>query len=1173
MQACNSPISRAVLIVVSLLLHGSLFAESPIVPPRIVRPVDERQRTVLKGNTHPLARPQFDRGSAPPDLPLDRMLLVLKRSPEQEAALETLIDDQQDKASPNYHRWLTAEEFGKEFGPNEQDIQIVTSWLEAHGFQVAKIAKGRNIIEFSGNAAQVEEAFHTSIHRYVVQGEEHWANASDPEIPTALTPVVAGVHTLHNFIKKPLIQIAEQRIPAKIVSQGPEKPPLVTFPGTPPLHALGPADYRTIYNINPLLSAAPAINGSGRTVAVVGRSDLFSNGQDVMNFQTIFQGTVATPGSDYATIVDGADPGDLGGGEEAEATLDVTWSSSIAPGAMVDLVVSAITNTTDGADLSELYIIDNNLADVMTESFGSCEADYTSTEAQGYATLAEQAAAQGITYLVATGDSGAEACDNPDAETVAAGPVSVSIVASTPFNVAVGGTMFNENGQDSKYWSSTNSKTGFESALSYIPEDVWNESCTAAACGQAAGIFAGGGGASSFFAKPTWQSGVAGIPNDGHRDLPDVSLTAASHDPYLLCIAGSCVPNAQGFIYFAAVAGTSASTPSFAAIMALVDQKMNGRQGQADYVLYKLAAAEKLSSCNASNTSTLPAATCIFHDVTVGNNAVPGEVNYGTANAQYQAAVGYDLATGLGSVNVANLVNEWNSITFLPTTTTITSVSPTTITHGQAVNVDIAVTANSGTGTPTGSVSVMTNPAPGSTPTTAVGVFPLATNATADQAISSLPGGTFTLSAQYSGDGTFAPSPPSAPSSSVTVAPEPSTTALSVLTLSQSYAFIPFTGGPYGSFVYLRADIAGQSGQGIPTGLVNFLDGTNLLATYALNSQGNTATPNFLNSPNGGTPTGLYTLTPGPHTIRAQYLGDNSFDGSNSTPVSLTVTQAPTTNAVSVAGAPHGSVLTATIGTTSGGAPPSGTVTFLVNGREVDSSTMVGFPALTLQTGMLQGTRAIVAYSDTVLTNGTYTVKAMYSGDSNYLASSASASFTQQSDFQISTQSPAISIATPGGSGTLGLTISALDGYTGTINFSSSSCSALPVGARCSFTPASITGSGSAVLTVTTTPAAAHLVPPLRRHFWWVVSSGGGLASIFLLGSCSRHRLGTVLALTLCAISVMAIGCGGGSNSSGSSPMTPSAPPTPTPAGISIVVVSATSGQLVHTVSFILAVE
>jgi hypothetical protein len=951
----RTPISRlfaAMSLVSFALLHYFAVAQQPIVPARVIQAISESKRTVLKGNTYPLARAQFDRGAAPPDLPMNRMLLVLKRSPEQESALQKLLDDQQDKASPSYHKWLTPEQFGQQFGPNDSDMQTVTSWLQSHGFQIGKVAKGRNIIEFSGVASQVQEAFHTSIHKYVVNGEEHWANANDPEIPTALTPVVAGIHTLHNFMKRPMIHIAEEKIPAKLVAQGEGKPPKVTFAGNPPLYALGPADYATIYNINPLYSEDPVIAGFGTTIAVVGRSDLYNGEQDPNNFIDVFG--EASYGS-LNTVLNGPDPGDIGGGEEAEATLDVTWSETIASASVVSLVVSATTNTTDGVDLSESYIIDNNLADIMTESFGSCEAAYTSTEAQGYATLAEQAAAQGITYMVASGDSGAEGCDDPDSETVATGPISVSVLAATPFNIAVGGTMFNENGQDSKYWSSTNNSSTLESAISYIPEDVWNESCSSAQCGQDASIWAGGGGASSFFAKPTWQSGVAGIPNDGHRDVPDVSLTAAGHDPYLLCLEGSCIPDSQGFIHFAAVGGTSASTPSFAAIMALVDQKMNGRQGQANYVLYKLAAAEKLTSCNASNTSGLPASTCVFNDVTVGNNAVPGELSYGKTNPLYPATAGYDLATGLGSVNVANLVNKWNSVTFSPTTTTIVSPSTSiTITHGQPVNLDLAVSANSGGGTPTGSVALTNAGLTDRNEPTSFGVFSLAAGSVSSS-ISDLPGGTYTLTAQYSGDGTFAPST-SAPSPSITVTSEPSTTTLSAQTLDQNFNFIPFTGGSYGSFVYLRADVAGQSKQGTPTGSVSFMDGTTSLGSYVLNSQGNTATPNFENAPNGGAPTGLYTLAPGAHSITGDYGGDLSFQASNSSPVSLTITQASTTTAVSAAGAAQGSMLTATVNTGSGGTPPTGTVTFYVNGNVVGAPVAASpVPALTSLTGTLLG--------------------------------------------------------------------------------------------------------------------------------------------------------------------------------------------------------------------------
>lgn len=612
------------------------------VPARISRPVNESLLSPLPGNTHPLAQNRFDQGAAPPDLPMDRLLLVLTRSTQQETTLQNLLKEQQDRSSASYHQWLTPQQFGEQFGAAVQDVATVTAWLQSHGFQVARVSNGRSIIEFSGTAGQIQETFHTQIHKYVVNGKSHWANASNPEIPSALAGVVAGVATLHDFRKKPQLVKANGLIQAS--------PQFTASDGS---HALAPADYATIYNINPLYNSG--INGTGAVIAVVGRTNI--NLQDIASFRSSFD----LPANLPQIVVNGPDPGDLGGDEEAEAVLDTSWAGAVAPGAAVKLVVSQSTNTSDGVDLSELYIIDNNLADVMTESFGSCEASFTNAEAAEIASLAEQAAAQGITYTVAAGDAGAEGCDDPT-DPRATGPVSVNLLAATPYTVAVGGTEFNEHGDDSAFWQTTNKPAG-NSAQSYIPEDVWNESCLRGQCtaGNTPALWAGGGGASIFFTKPSWQTGVSGIPNDNARDLPDVSLTAAGHDAYLLCLDGSCTPDSTGRISFDGYSGTSAATPSFAGMMALIVEKTGSRQGQADYVLYRLAANVALASCNASDTSTLPAGTCIFNDVTAGNNAVPGERGYGTSTALYQAGAGYDLATGLGSVNVANLANSWNA--------------------------------------------------------------------------------------------------------------------------------------------------------------------------------------------------------------------------------------------------------------------------------------------------------------------------------------------------------------------------------------------------------------------------------------------------------------------------------------------------------------------------------
>lgn len=637
------------LSCVALWTTGSLLSLTAsavaAVPTVIPAAVNQGQPVTLAGNVHRLARPEFDQGAAPQDLPMDRMLLVLKRSPQQDAALAQLLADQQNSASPGYHQWLTPEGFGDQFGLADEDLQRITSWLQSQGFSVDHIAQGRNLIEFSGTAGQVQNTFHTAIHKFVVNGEEHWANVSNPQIPAALLPGVAGITSLHNFLARPQLASKPDRLVGKLVSGSP-RPQF----GSGGSQALAPADYATIYNINPAYTSG--INGAGTVIAIVGRTNI--NAQDVISFRAVF----GLPNKPPVIIVNGRNPGDLGGGEEVEAVLDTSWSGAIAPNAQIDLVVSATTNSTDGVTLSEEYIIDNNLANVMSESFGDCEANYTQSSAATISSLAQQAAAEGITYAVSAGDNGSAGCDD-DSESVASGPLSVNILAATPYTTAVGGTQFDDNANPSEYWSSQNSSSR-ESALSYIPEDVWNSNCFESSCGSGS-ILAGSGGRSTFFSKPYWQSGVAGIPNDGVRDVPDVALTAAGHDPYLLCLDGSCTPDARGDISFAGVYGTSAAAPSFAGMMALVNQKTGSRQGLANARLYALAASSNLTSCSASNTSTLPSGSCIFHDVTVGTNAVPGERNYNTASETYLAAAGYDLATGLGSVNAANLVNNWSS--------------------------------------------------------------------------------------------------------------------------------------------------------------------------------------------------------------------------------------------------------------------------------------------------------------------------------------------------------------------------------------------------------------------------------------------------------------------------------------------------------------------------------
>ena len=989
----------------------------------ITQAVDETKLTLLKGNTHPLARPEFDRGAAPPSLPMERMLLVLTRSPEQEAALQRLLEEQQDKSSPNYHKWLTPEQFGRQFGPSDQDIQTITSWLRVHGFQVAKVAKGRTVIEFSGTAAQVQEAFHTAIHKYAVNGEEHWANASDPQIPTAITPVVAGIVSLHNFPRKPLHRItglfARSKTTGKVKPVKPENS-LFTFPGgcfpTGNCFALGPFDFATIYNVLPLWNETPAIDGTGQMIAIVAESDI--NLQDVTDFRNAF----GMPAPNVQVIHDGPDPGIVSfTGDETESDLDVQWSGAVAKGAQIEFVVSSSTNTSLGVDLSAVYIVDNNVAPVLSESYGDCEFHIGTAGNQFYTQLWQQAAAEGITAFLSSGDSGADVCDRGNL--VAMNGLSVSGFSSTPYNVSVGGTDFNDLQNPTQFWNLNNNPTTQESAKGYIPETTWNDSCTNSEISIVTGstdaetncnnpnfpgflnLIGGSGGKSNCttsdgqnvstcsggYPKPPWQTGP-GVPNDMKRDVPDVSLFASdgfNANFYIICeVDVTGVPCSLNNGIFLGIGGTSASSPAFAGVLGMVNQKTQSRQGNANFVFYKLA-AQPGKSCNSSGTVN---SSCVFYDVTSGTIAMPcqtGSLNCNTMHpgdsvgvlSGFSTTPGYDLATGLGSVNVTNLVNDWSSVTFLSSVTTL-SLNPTmSIPHGTPVNVNIAVSPKTGSGTPTGLVSLFASTGQGVTDFTL-------NNGTVSSPTSVLPGGSYTVTAHYAGDGTFGASDSAPPGVAVTVSAEPSTTTDTALTFNASFQLVPFSTGPYGSFVYLRADVAGQSGNGVATGSVNFTDnGTNISGDpYALNSEGNTATPE-----------GLVTFSTGAHSLGANYSGDSSFNASSVTsPANFTITQAGTATSVS-ASPPFinfggSTTLNVTISTNAGFNPltgayggasfPTGTVTFF------SGSTQIGNPVPVIgEVNPGTQTAQAIANLTTQLPLGQDSITAKYTGDVNYVAS------------------------------------------------------------------------------------------------------------------------------------------------------------------------------------------
>jgi len=566
------------------------------------------ERVVLAGNVSPKALPDFDEGPTDPSLPMNRMILHLKTAPDKKADLERLLADQQDPSSPNFHHWLTPEEFGQRFGRTPEEIATVQAWLNSQGFSIDETAKGGNWINFSGTAAAVDRAFHANMHDYRVNGRLHHANSTDPSIPNPLADIVAGPVALHSFHHKPM------HTPPRPPAQGSSKPDYTESNGA---HDLAPGDFNVIYDVGNAYNLG--FDGTGVTIAIVGRTH-----PDVSKWNT-FRSTFGLSNNSPIVTVNGPDPGDLGAAEDTEADLDVEWSGAVAKGATINFVTSASTGTADGSDLSAQYIVDKNLASIMSDSFETCEPDMGSTRNSFYYNLWQQAAAQGITVLVGSGDNGAYDCT--DSKGLPTGSRAVNGLASTPYNVAVGGTQFSDGG--GVYWSTENSASG-TSVLGYIPEVAWDDLTN---------NLASGGGASSVYGKPAWQV-CPGVPNDSARDVPDVALNADSNIGYRIYTCstdtGPCTSNS-----WCVAGGTSASSPSFAGIMALIVQAMGQRLGNVNGTLYGLGNTQYGGTGVVNN---------VYHDITSGNNGLGAQL---TGNS---CAVGYDLVTGLGSVNATNLL-------------------------------------------------------------------------------------------------------------------------------------------------------------------------------------------------------------------------------------------------------------------------------------------------------------------------------------------------------------------------------------------------------------------------------------------------------------------------------------------------------------------------------------
>ncbi|MFZ1918146.1 MAG: S53 family peptidase [Terriglobales bacterium] len=1043
----------------------------------ITQAVDESKLVTLGGNTRPEAKAKYDRGRVADNLLMEHVLLLLKRSPEQERDLEKFIDDLHDSSSPVFHHWLTAAEFGERFGIAKQDRDTIKDWLRSHGLKVNVEYPSGQIIDFSGTAGQIREAFHTEIHSLNVKGTKHIANMSDPRIPAALAPAVAGVVSLHDF--RPHAMFAPRA--DYTVSEGGTK-----------YYLVAPGDLATIYNLNPLFSEG--ISGQGQTIVVIEDSDVYADA-DWTSFRSVFGLSSYTDGS--FTQINPAPPSgtnncsDPGAnGNDREAIIDAEYASAAAPSAAIVLASCANTSTFGGLiALQNLLNESGTPPALVSMSYGECEAGNGASSNAAFSSTFQQAVAEGVSVFVSAGDHAAAACDISDPDAIYG--IAITGWGSSPYNVSVGGTDFGDTfaGTNSTYWAATNSKT-YESAKSYVPEIPWNDSCASSLVAEFEGFgqtygssgfcnsskgeanfqnTVGGGGGPSACAtgtpavsgfvggtcagwpKPSYQS-ILGNPGDGVRDIPDVSLFAATgvwlhYYPY--CFSGSGgVPCTEAPVNWPGAGGTSFSSPIMAGIQALVNQKAGARQGNPNFVYYSLAAAEYGTTgdkaCNSTLGKTADSA-CIFYDVTQGDNDVDcvgtqtlvncylpsGSIGVlSTANDAYQPAfattTGWDFASGIGTVNAYNLVNNW------PAGFTLTA-DPSTLSIGQGGQGTTAITITpsngfsgtvtfSASGLPAGVTAAFT-PNPSTTGTS----LTLTASATAAA-------GTVTVTVTGTSNGVIQTLP-----LSITVTPS--------FTLSAAPSTLSITQSSQGTSTITITPAKGFSGNvtlsasGLPSGVT---------AKFSPNPATSTSTLTLTASATASTGTATVTVT--------------GISGSvtQTTTINLTVTPAPS---FTLSANPSSlSVLQGGQGTSTITITPSngfsGNVTLSASGLPKGvTAAFTPNPATS--------TSALTLTASATAATGTATVT--ITGTSGSLTETTTISLTVSATptFTLSVNPSALSIV-QGGQVTSTITITPVNGFSGSVTLSASG---LPSGVTAAFSPNPATSTSSLTLTASATAA------------------------------------------------------------------------------------------------------
>jgi uncharacterized protein (TIGR03437 family) len=641
------------LLIAILILAAAAAAQ----PSRIERAIDSRQRHTLAGNLHPKARAENDQGRVLPSRQLSYVTLALAQSETQQAELDKLLTDQQTPSTSNYHRWLTPEDFAQRFGVSEDDLNKIRAWLEGQGLTIAAVARGRNWIAVNGTAAQFESALQTQIHTYLVNGQTHFANATEPSVPAAFAGVVRSIRGLNDFRAKPAKRPSRNLVPDYTSASSGR-------------HYLAPDDLATIYNMASLYKAG--IDGSGQSLVIAGQTQIALS--DIQLFRSSYNLPAIDP--QIILVPNSKDPG-ISSDDLPEADLDIEWAGAVARNANVIYVYS------DDVMQSVQYAIDQNLAPVVSTSYGLCELETPVSDALTLRSWAKQGNAQGITWFSASGDSGGADCND-----VQNSGYSVDAPASIPEVTGVGGTAFQEG--SGTFWNAANDANR-ASVLSYIPEVAWNDS---AIDGEPS---ATGGGASFFFAQPSWQTGP-GVPADNARHVPDISMTAsADHDGYLVYTSG--ILQVYG--------GTSVPTPAFAGVAALLNQYLVSSGAQS---------SPGLGNMNPKLYSLAQSTPDIFHDIVNGDNIVTVNCparnkNCGAMPVGFSAGVGYDSVTGLGSVDTYRLVTGWNGAgsgaplakTSIKLLSNLNTLSPTDVVYL------IATASNTSGVTPSGSVQFQAN--------------------------------------------------------------------------------------------------------------------------------------------------------------------------------------------------------------------------------------------------------------------------------------------------------------------------------------------------------------------------------------------------------------------------------------------------------------------------------